>query len=701
MKVKFTGGRWVAITEYSEKELPKAAGMRWDKEGRCWHGDAGCAKKLREYVAEDQLALLDEKLALLDGEFAARAAAEATAKTTRDAKAAADVASSRATDTEYLPPAPEGLTYLAYQRAGIEYAMSRRDTLIADEPGLGKTIQALGVANVLLQSQSRVRMLVVAPKIALWNWRRESEKWLVTPHSVAIWTTKKQDDADIVILNYEILSKLKVELRAREWDVIVYDEAHALKTRDSQRTIAALGDGRGASPIPGKRRLFLTGTPVLNRPVELYPLLHAMGLPEARGFFKFAERYCNGREGRFGYDASGATHMDELQQILRRQVMVRRLKADVLKDLAPKRYSVVQLDASTSELRKAIAAENAAASAYEAFQPLRDEAKAAHEGGDEKRARALMGRLSSECQVSSTDMSRLRRATAVAKIPLVAEHLVTLLEGSEESVLVMAHHKEVVAGIVAAMEEAGYPCAVITGDTSSEDRQRAQDDIQGKRKRVFVGSMRACGVAITLTAASTVVFAEQDWTPGIMSQAEDRAHRIGQQSSVLVQYLVVDGSLDVNMAKAVGGKAGVIAGVLDILVDPDFVPDNAPVVAPVVDVIAPEPVAVEAVAEVVSVVEPVLTPEPVEAVTSVADPAPKRTGRPPRGASPMTQVERNRLYRQNKSLTDIAVPAALAERIRALRTARGGTTAELLDAALSLLESASRDASSEPARSLH
>ncbi|MGI4796803.1 MAG: C-terminal helicase domain-containing protein, partial [Janthinobacterium lividum] len=143
------------------------------------------------------------------------------------------------------------------------------------------------------------------------------------------------------------------------------------------------------------------------------------------------------------------------------------------------------------------------------------------------------------------------------------------LDGSEESILVMAHHSDVIAGIVSGLVAVGHEAAVITGSTSDEDRQRAQDDIQGCRKRVFVGSMRACGVAITLTAASTVVFAEQDWTPGIMSQAEDRAHRIGQEGSVLVQHLVVDGSFDATMAKAVSAKGNVIAAALDAEEDED------------------------------------------------------------------------------------------------------------------------------------
>ena len=559
-------GRWEAITKYGEPAmgLPKSVGFKWAPDIKRWHSaDALAALKLREYADEATQSKLDE--------------VAATAKVAADtkAKAAADtVVASRATDAAIELPVPEGLSYLPFQRAGISYAIGRNDTLIADEPGLGKTIQSLGVANVMLaEREGNLSILIVGPKISLWNWSKETAKWLTRPHTIAVWTAKKQPTADVVIVNYDVVARPAVAaaLRARTWDLGVFDEAHALKNPKSSRTKAVLGfrsrdaDER-VEPIKATRRLFLTGTPVLNRPIELFPILNAMNVPEAQNFWNFATRYCAAYRTDYGIDTTGSSNLVELQDVLRSQVMVRRLKADVLTELPPKRYSVVQIEADTAELRRAIAAEQKAQSAGEASEAkLQAKVTAARAGGDDAALKAAVSALRA-CKLSNiAEVSRLRHDTAVAKIPQVIEHITAFLDGSDESILVMAHHRDVIDGIVLGLASAGHDAAVITGETSAADRIAAEEDIQNRRKRVFVGSMHACGVAITLHAASTVTFAEQDWTPGIMSQAADRAHRIGQVNSVLVQHLVVDGSVDVTMAQLVASKGGVIDAALDDL----------------------------------------------------------------------------------------------------------------------------------------
>lgn len=582
-------GVWEAVTKYGEGDEPKAAGFRWNRDRKRWQAPTAlAATRLAAHASTADRARLQAET----GETIALARVEAE-------KVTAEVEASRATDAEIGIPAPVGLSYLGYQRAGIAYAMGRKDTLIADEMGLGKTIQALGVVNLDRAAHARESqdfreaagfardkipcgrgpfgVLVVAPKIALRNWAREAEKWLVVPHSVAIWTAKEQAEADLVIVNYDVLKRPAVAkaLRERMWDVAIFDEAHALKNDKAARTKACLGDKKaGTEAIPARRRLFLTGTPILNRPIELYPILRAMDLPEASSFFGFAKRYCDGHDTSFGFRADGASNLDELQTLLRRRVMVRRLKKDVLTELPAKRFAVVEFDADTPDLRRVVAAENKAQADAEANErELRAQVAAARKGGNSASLRVAIAALAEGKRAAFTEMSRLRHETAVAKVPQVVEHVAGLLDGSDESVLVFAHHRDVIDGIQSGLAEAGHEAAVITGDTSDDDRQRAQDDIQARRKRVFIGSMRACGVAITLTAASTVVFSEQDWTPGIMQQAEDRAHRIGQANSVLVQHLVVDGSLDATMAKTVSAKGGVIEAALDAEIEAPEVPE--------------------------------------------------------------------------------------------------------------------------------
>ncbi|MBY6266644.1 DEAD/DEAH box helicase (plasmid) [Azospirillum sp. 412522] len=544
-------GRWECQTEFSERDLPKNAGFRWAPAPlkHWWTTDPLIAVKLAAHA--------DPMTAL--GLRAAAAAATALKQ--------ASAAASRATDANVEIPVPAGLSYLPYQKAGIAYAMARKDVLIADEMGLGKTIQAIGTINTELATRARVRALVVGPKIARINWRGELTKWLIKPLTIGIATTKVWPSTDVVIVNYDILSKLAERLRSVEWDIVVFDEAHALKDEKTARTKAALG-GKGQSPIPAKRRLFLTGTPILNRPIELYPMLHAMGLPEASNYFRFASRYCEGRHTRFGFDASGASNLNELQDVLRQSVMVRRVKADVLTDLPEKRFSVVELPCDSPALGNVVAAEREALERAEQEEKrLRAAVASAKVGGNEAAYRAAVANLKAGRSAAFNEMSRLRHDTALAKVPQAVEHVADVLGSVPDAVLVFAHHTDVIEGIVAGLREAGYEPAVITGATSDAERQRAQDDIQGGRRRVFVGSMRACGVAITLTAASTVIFAEQDWTPGIMKQAEDRAHRIGQRNAVLVQHLVLDGSFDATMTKKVAMKGDVIDAALDEVTD--------------------------------------------------------------------------------------------------------------------------------------
>lgn len=156
-------------------------------------------------------------------------------------------------------------------------------------------------------------------------------------------------------------------------------------------------------------------------------------------------------------------------------------------------------------------------------------------------------------------MSGVRHEMALAKVDDVIEHLVDL----DHQVVVMAHHKDVVQGIKDGLEAVGKTVVTLTGDCNQQHRQDSVDTFQAGKADVFIGTIGAAGVGITLTKASHVVFAELDWVPGNMSQAEDRCHRIGQTDSVLVQHLVVDKSLDARIAEALVDKQKVLDKALD------------------------------------------------------------------------------------------------------------------------------------------
>ncbi len=471
------------------------------------------------------------------------------------------IAASRATDADITVPAPAGLAYLPFQRAAVAYAATRSGVLLADEMGLGKTVEAIGIINSRPEIQ---RILIICPAGLKLNWQRELARWLVRPMTVGIASGREwPSDAQIIIINYDILDNHEAVIRANEWDLLIADEVHYLKNPRAQRTRAVFGhqdrkdEKETITPIPAKLRLFLTGTPIVNRPIELWPIVHGLQPTEFSSFWKFAIRYCGATRGRWGWEMGGASHLDELHERLRGLCMVRRRKADVLKELPPKRRQVVVLPANGGS--GAVQRENLAFAAHEeSLTRLRESVeKARAAGGDEYRA--AVGALRERAQAAFAEIARMRHETALAKVPAVIEHVHNALDGGGKVVL-FAHHHDVIARFAEAFPGA----AIVTGEIAQADRQAAVDRFQNDEScRVFIGSITAAGVGITLTAAAHVVFAELDWVPGNITQAEDRTHRIGQTNSVLVQHLVLDGSLDARIAHTLVAKQAVLDTALD------------------------------------------------------------------------------------------------------------------------------------------
>ena len=578
--------RWEAITTYVERDLPRAAGLSWDRDAQRWQTqDALKAYKLRAHADAEVLALLDAKAqaAKAEGEAAFSAFREAHAAGVRTAKlaaaqvaeeASAALAASRAVDCDVDIPVAPGRTFLPYQRAGIAYALGRPNVLIGDDMGLGKTAQAIGVINA---DESLRRILIVCPASLTRNWMREIGFFGSRDLTVGYATTKAVPETDVVIATYDVFSRKAATmdtLRATEWDALILDEAHYLKSESSARTRNILG-GKGKKgssarlpPISARRRIYLTGTPITNRPVEVWPLAHSLAPREFPHFIAFTERYCDGFMGDYGWNCSGSSNLEELQDRLRSTVMVRRLKKDVLRDLPPKRRQVIELPADTDEVRRVIAAEVDAAKRTEAeVARLKAEVKAARASDNPEDYKRAVAALRDGHRVAFTEMSRVRHETAVVKAPMVAEQVREAVEAGGK-VIVFAHHKDVVDILRTALADLGV--VIVTGDTPVESRQGVVDAFQGDDGiRVFIGNIQAAGVGLTLTASSHVVFAELDWVPGNLSQAEDRAHRLGQRNSVLVQHYVLEESLDARMAASVVSKQAVIDAALDEVEDQD------------------------------------------------------------------------------------------------------------------------------------
>jgi len=450
-----------------------------------------------------------------------------------------------------LYQAPNGLDYLPFQKDGIDFLTTHSNVLLADQMGLGKTVQVIGLINRLPELK---RILIICPASLRLNWERELKKWLVRPYRIQVLNGGKTFDhnADIVVVNFDILSRHRIFLIEKSWDLLVIDEAHYLKNPTTLRCTAVFGNGGVLKPIPAVRRVFVTGTPIENRPKEIWTLVSQLSPTDFGNWTEFALQYCEGRKTNRGLMANGASNLEELQARLRTTVMIRRLKKEVLHDLPEKRRQLIELppngctDIVQHEYR-----------IWERY--LSAKAELCPET-DEDSYEEAVERLRYEVRLAFAELARARHEVAKAKVPYVMEHLNNF---GHEKVVVFAHHRAVINKL---KEGLGDRAVAFHGAMGISSRQKAIDDFQKKPEvQFFIGSIMAAGCGITLTAASNVVFAELDWTPGKVAQAEDRVHRIGQRNAVLVQYLVFDNSVDAKMAKTLLEKQAIISEALDTM----------------------------------------------------------------------------------------------------------------------------------------
>ena len=471
-----------------------------------------------------------------------------------------NIAASKAASSDLSVPAPPGLDYLPFQKSGIHYCLDKTHVLLADEMGLGKTIQALGVINSDVKKFKHV--LVVAPASLLKNWAIEAKKWLVDKDRRTIYTIKgrqfapqiekrpgdtKEFGPSLRLVSYDSLAGHSDDtLLTHTYDLVIFDECHYLKNSGAQRTKLALS-------IKSRKNLFLSGTPLLNRPIELYPVLKHIGVSVAQNWKHFVEKYCDAYHDGYGYRVDGASNLPELQEKLRSSCMVRRLKKNVLTELPEKRTQVLIWEPSTKEEKEAIKAE---AQLVKKIREEMDKGKKSRKGDEPKLSRERV-------RVLFEEIAQARKNTAIAKAPRVSEMCREMLqEGSISKLVVFGHHQEVIDTIKGALQ--GFGAVKFDGRDSATQKQLAVETFQTDPNcRVFVGSLRAAGVGLTLTEASTVVFAEQDWSPGVMQQAEDRLHRVGQKNSVLSILPLLEGSLDSLMQEKLSEKRAILEMALD------------------------------------------------------------------------------------------------------------------------------------------
>lgn len=398
-----------------------------------------------------------------------------------------------------------------FQITGVDFLASHESALLADQMGTGKTIQTICAMNKI----GARSVLILSPASVKYNWERELKDWFhepLAPVQVIKRSDEKLGEAEIIICNYDLLTLgLLKQLKSRRFDVLVADEAHYLKNPRAKRTRAVLM--RHGLIHNARYRWMLTGTPVMNRPIELYPMI--MGLRRDivapwDNWYSFAKRYCSAFQDHFGgWNVRGASNVQELAQKLD-GFMLRRTKAEVLPYLPAKQLQIIPLEPIEKFKYSGTAAD-------------------------------------AESDMALGDFSTLRKETALAKLPQCWKHIEDTLENVNK-VIIFFYHRDVFAQLQAKYPDANY---IYGGMTPEMKKWHVDQFVSNPKKRVMLIQFVAGGQGIDGLQAvcDTCIFVETSWTPAEIEQAIDRLHRIGQSNPVLAQFLVLQKSLEEIMVK--------------------------------------------------------------------------------------------------------------------------------------------------------
>ena len=421
-----------------------------------------------------------------------------------------------------------------FQKVGVAFIEKRNGrALIADEMGLGKTIQA--AAWLQLHPKKRPALILCPASLKL-NWAKELRDTLSTKDKVQILQGTKPYPIteDIIIINYDILNSWVETLQAINPQVLIIDEAHYIKNSSAIRTKATKKLAKGIPHV-----IALTGTPIVNRPIEGFNIFQILDRSLFPNFWTYVHQYCGARHNGFGWDFSGATNKEELNQILTSTIMIRRRKADVLKDLPEKMYSFVPMELS-NETEYRIAEE-------EFIEYLRG-VKGKEAAEKAKKAEHLV------------KIEALKQLAVKGKMKQAINWIRDFIEDGD-MLVVFAVHKEVIDKL---MNEFKDVAVKLYGECSQKERNEAVERFQNDPNiKLFIGNIQAAGVGLTLTAASAVAFLELPWTPGELQQAEDRCHRIGQKNAVNIYYLLAENSVEYKLARLLDKKKKVLSAVID------------------------------------------------------------------------------------------------------------------------------------------
>jgi len=409
--------------------------------------------------------------------------------------------------------------------------------LLAHEMGLGKTLISLWWWQRHPEAHPA---LVICPASAKWVWAHEAAQNIGIQPLVIEGTKAKNIGAertkpDIVIINYDVLHHWVGQLQKFGFCSLFIDECHFTKSTSAKRTKAVRAVAKGIRYV-----IAISGTPLLQRPIELFPTLQMLRPSVFRSRWAYAHKYCNPRWTPWGWKYDGASRLPELHNLLQHTVMIRYRKQDVMPELPEKVRRVLPL-------------------------PLSDES----EYLEAKDSFLLwLGRRnptrlrSAERSEALVQLGYLKRLAARLKLRAAVDWVNRWIESypTEKIVLFAVHRK----AIEALQHRIKAKMVTVDGSITGRKRKTAvQQFQQDSRTKVFLGNIRATGTSITLTAATTVAFIELDWVPAVHTQAEDRIHRIGQREKSWIWYLVAAGTIEERLCKILEQKQRVVTSTLD------------------------------------------------------------------------------------------------------------------------------------------
>lgn len=444
-------------------------------------------------------------------------------------------------DRGSLAKIKDEVEYFQHQVDGVRAMARMRSFLLADEMGLGKSLQALTVAAVDFERGWAERVLIVVPASLVGNWAEEIEANTHFTYDLLVGTPAKRRKlldkwrdggaADVLIASYEGVKTHLIDLNRLDFDIVILDEAHYIKTHNSARTKAIL-------QLAARRYFLLTGSPLLNEPTDLWPMLHLINPDAYPKYWSFVHRYCVFGEVVVGQEVLGdgtvqprkrkkivgAKNEQELRSKLS-AVMVRREKKDCL-DLPDKQIIPVWVDLTREQRHLYDVALG------ELFDPTAPEVLLGE--GDEGIENALTRFLRLK-QIASTTFNIDPATDSSSKLDLLEERAEEIL-GAGEKLVVFSQFVGTQNAAFMRLQKRGLRAYLLNAKVPKEKRAaKVREWGDWPEPAVLVVSLQVGGVGLNMTQASKCIFLDKLYVPALNDQAVDRLHRIGADTSKPVQ----------------------------------------------------------------------------------------------------------------------------------------------------------------------